>query len=71
MRYKLDKEIKNSPTMIQHYIDSVKRAEESKSFNRAMVVLDASGFSYSSNGSHNQLEYWVNDTPIKGTLTFH
>jgi hypothetical protein len=70
MKDKLSKEIKNSPTMIQHYIDSVKRAEGTKSFDRAMVVLDASGFSYSSNGSMNQLEYWVNDTPIKGVLTF-
>jgi hypothetical protein len=35
-----------------------------------MIILNASGLSYSSNGSKNQLEYWVTDTPIKGVLTF-
>jgi hypothetical protein len=70
MKNQLSKETKNSPVMIQHYNDSIKRAEENKSFDRAMVILEASGFSYCSYGSKNQLEYWVNDTPIKGVLTF-
>jgi hypothetical protein len=70
MKNQLSKETKNSPIMIQHYNDSIKSAEETKSFDRAMIILNASGLSYSSNGSKNQLEYWVTDTPIKGVLTF-
>jgi hypothetical protein len=70
MKNQLSKETKNSPIMIQHYNDSIKSAEETKSFDRAMIILNASGLSYSSNGSKNQLEYWVNDTPIKGILNF-
>jgi hypothetical protein len=70
MRNLLSKETKNSPIMIQHYNDSIKSAEETKSFDRAMIILSASGLSFSSNGLKNQLEYWVNDTPIKGILNF-
>jgi hypothetical protein len=70
MKNQLSKETKNSLIMIQHYNDSIKSAEETKSFDRAMIILNASGLSYSSNGSRNQLEYWVTDTPIKGVLTF-